>query len=73
VCFSDCGDSSSFLHWEVCVLVALYRSQFARKPAVDFFYLALCSEGLMFVYRFWVLRFFVFCIQSLYAYVGAAR
>lgn len=56
-------------------LVALDRSQFARKRTVDFFYFALCSEGLMFEYRFGVLRgfFFFSFIQSLYADVGASR
>ena len=45
-------------------LVALDRSQFARKRTVDFFYFALCSEGLMFEYRFGVLRGFFFLIYS---------
>ena len=57
-------------------MVAFYRSQCARRSAVNFFfYLALCSEGLMFEYKSdgGGAQFFYCIYQSLCAGVGAAR
>lgn len=77
VCYSDGGHSSKF-----CALGGLCswwpstgRSVHVGQQLIFFFYLALCSEGLMFEYKSdgGGAQFFYCIYQSLCAGVGAAR